>query len=277
MRRWKSLFYFLLLNILVSAGATLLVLRWWESRSPAVPVAGTPIVIRLTANPADAPAAAAAPQVETALQPPASMASDPLLPTTTVEVIAYIVQLGDTLGTISADYQVSLADLLAVNQIDNPDQLYVGQTIYIPTGPLPTQAPPPTATPPQTATPTTTPSPTSGPALTATPTLLAQPAGMQIVTVVGAGDLNREHVVLERTGSGPLALAGWQLVGPDRTVYTFPRLTLFEGGAVNVYTRLGQDTVIDLYWGLGVPAWQSGDTVTLIDAQGVEQASFTIP
>jgi hypothetical protein len=100
---------------------------------------------------------------------------------------------------------------------------------------------------------------------------------MRIVTVIGAGDLDSEHVVLERTGSGPLALAGWQLVGPDRNTYTFPRLTLFESSAVNVYTRLGQDTVVDLYWGLGVPAWQSGDTVTLADAQGVEQASFTIP
>jgi hypothetical protein len=100
---------------------------------------------------------------------------------------------------------------------------------------------------------------------------------MRIITVIGAGDLASERVILERTGGGALVLEGWQLQGPGGQAYTFPQLVLFEGGKVNVNSRLGQDTVVDLYWGLGAPAWLAGDTVILVDAQGLEQATFTIP
>jgi hypothetical protein len=107
--------------------------------------------------------------------------------------------------------------------------------------------------------------------------MVGEPAGMIIDTVIGAGNLDSERVLLKRTGSGELALAGWQLADEDGNGYTFPQLTLYQGGAVNVYTGLGQDTVVDLYWGLSMPVWQSGETVTLYDAQGEERASFTIP
>jgi hypothetical protein len=203
--------------------------------------------------------------------------ADMLLPTSTVEVITYYVQSGDTLGTIAAAYEIRMADILAVNDIDNPDQLFVGQKIYIPTGPLPTQAPPMTITPTLTPTLTATLPATAGPQPSATITAQGEPAGMQIVTVIGAGNLDSERVLLKRSGSGELALAGWQLTDEDGHVYTFPQLTLYQDGAVNVYTGLGQDTVVDLYWGLSAPVWQSGETVTLYDAQGKVRASFAIP
>ncbi len=44
----------------------------------------------------------------------------------------YTVQRGDTLGTIASRYGVSVNDLVALNNIDNPNIIEVGQQIIIP-------------------------------------------------------------------------------------------------------------------------------------------------
>ena len=44
----------------------------------------------------------------------------------------YVVQPGDTLSSIAAYFGVSLADLLAVNRLDDPDHIAVGQRLIIP-------------------------------------------------------------------------------------------------------------------------------------------------
>jgi LysM repeat protein len=44
----------------------------------------------------------------------------------------YIVQRGDSLGLIAARFGVSLADLIAVNNIANPNLVFVGQVLVIP-------------------------------------------------------------------------------------------------------------------------------------------------
>jgi LysM repeat protein len=277
MRVWKRLIFYIFLNIIVSAVTMLLVLRWWESRNAPPAAPGTPVVILVTTTPQATTGIDVLPIVgKSALETPQPTVEQ-LLPTSTVEVITYYVQSGDTLGTIAAAYDTTVADILAVNDIDDPDQLFVGQKIFIPTGPLPTQAPPMTITPTLTPTLTATLPATAGPQPTATLTPQGQPAGMLIDTVIGAGDLDSERVLLKRTGSGELALAGWRLSDEDEHVFTFPQLTLYQDGAVNVYTRLGQDTVVDLYWGLSSPVWESGETVTLYDTQGEARASFTIP
>ncbi|MDN5346499.1 MAG: hypothetical protein PWP65_63 [Clostridia bacterium] len=66
---------------------------------------------------------------------------------TTVEIIAggpadpscptghkrpYIVQPGDTLWGIARRFDLSLADLIAANDLPNPDLIYPGQLIYLP-------------------------------------------------------------------------------------------------------------------------------------------------
>ncbi len=98
-----------------------------------------------------------------------------------------------------------------------------------------------------------------------------------IDTVVGAGDLDIEHVVLNRTGSGDLSLAGWRLEDNTGKEYLFPRLTLYKGGAINLYTRTGQDSVGDLYWGLTSPVWRTGRVVSLYDAESNLRATYTVP
>ena len=74
---------------------------------------------------------------------------------------------------------------------------------------------------------------------------------MVIEKVIGVGVLATERVELLRTGDGELSLAGWRLEDGKGNVYTFPMLTLYKGGAINLNTRTGQDTVVDLFWGSG--------------------------
>lgn len=45
----------------------------------------------------------------------------------------YMVQAGDSLGLIAEQFGLSLAELMEANYISNPDAIYVGQTLVIPT------------------------------------------------------------------------------------------------------------------------------------------------
>jgi hypothetical protein len=100
---------------------------------------------------------------------------------------------------------------------------------------------------------------------------------VEIISIVGAGTLNAEQAIIRNAGSEPLSLAGWQLKDSNRNVYTFPNLTLNGDGAVQVHTILGTDTVIDLYWGLNDPVWESGEEAQLSDPAGNVRAVYTVP
>ena len=45
---------------------------------------------------------------------------------------------------------------------------------------------------------------------------------------------------------------------------------------VVVIFRIGENTSINLYWGLNEPLWGLGDVVTLTDASGETQAQYTV-
>jgi uncharacterized membrane protein len=100
---------------------------------------------------------------------------------------------------------------------------------------------------------------------------------VEIVSVVGAGTVNAEWVIVRNAGGESLSLAGWQLKDEDRNVFTFPNLTLNSTGAVQIHTISGTNTVIDLYWGLGDPVWQSGEEAQLLDPSGNVRAVYTVP
>jgi hypothetical protein len=100
---------------------------------------------------------------------------------------------------------------------------------------------------------------------------------VEIVSIVGAGTLNAEWVIVRNAGSEPLNLAGWQLKDSDRNIFVFPNLTLNGGGAVQIHTLAGTNTVIDLYWGLGNPVWESGEEAGLIDPGGNVRAVYQVP
>ncbi len=256
--RWKRLLYYLMINVIVSACTVFAVLTIWERRNaPAVAVIfpsqktqANPVSQVITGT-----LAASTPQPAT---PTPTDPADDLLK----NVEEYQVEFGDTLGLIAEKFDVTVEDLLRVNQINDPNSLSVGMVIYVP---IPTDRIP-TATP----TITNTPAPTGslGP---------LPEARVVINSVIGAGDLATERVFLTRTGAGALDLAGWHLNDEDGNVFQFPQLELFEGGAVNVWTTSGAPTVVDLYWGLQSPVWRQGEKVTLLDAEGEQRATYTVP
>ena len=123
------------------------------------------------------------------------------------------------------------------------------------------------------------------PALVASPALpqsgstaVAPAEGIvQIVSVIGAGNLDVEAVVVKYAGEGELDLAGWHLRNSSGHNYTFPSFKLFRGGAVQVHTAGGNNTAIDLFWGQRQSAWQSGQLVLLTSPEGEVQDSYPVP
>lgn len=152
---------------------------------------------------------------------------------------------------------------MRTNGLTDPNRLDVGQTLTVGGAP---NAPP-------TALPTEAP---VAPLSTATPNPNAPAPNLAIREVRSPGVLAEEVVVIANAG-GPVDLAGWTLRDEAGRVYTFPALTLFEGGIVNLHTRAGQDTVIDLYWNLAEPAWRAGQLVLLSDSNGGLSARYTVP
>jgi hypothetical protein len=100
---------------------------------------------------------------------------------------------------------------------------------------------------------------------------------VEIASVVGAGTLSSEVVVVRYNGEGELGLANWQLKDDDGTTFTFPKLTLYTDGAVQVHTASGSDTVVDLYMGLRDPVWESGESAKLYDPQDNLRAIYRVP
>ncbi len=116
-----------------------------------------------------------------------------------------------------------------------------------------------------------------------TPNVTLPPAGeavIEIRAVIGVGDLAQEVVILKRVGEGNLLMTGWRLEGEQGQSYVFsaqPELVLFKDGAVQVFTRPGDDTATEVYWDRTAPAWRNGEKIRLLDAQGAERASYAIP
>lgn len=100
---------------------------------------------------------------------------------------------------------------------------------------------------------------------------------IQVETVIGAGDLNNEVVVLTRVGDGDLNLMGWRIVDEEGTSFTFPDLILNKNGSVRLYSRAGQSSVIELFWGLKEAIWKNGELLTLLDPLGNTRSAFRIP
>jgi hypothetical protein len=100
---------------------------------------------------------------------------------------------------------------------------------------------------------------------------------VDIVSVIGAGTLNAEWVVVSYKGEDQINLANWELRDEDRHVFVFPQLVLHPNGAVQIHTASGTNTVIDLYWGESEPIWQSGETAQLLDSSGNTRAEYKVP
>jgi LysM repeat protein len=228
MQRWKRLFYYLLLNVIVSACTTFAVLMLWERSNDALPGNLSPSMALELLLPS------------TATPPPPEETPEPQA-TPTESFTVYQVTAGETFESIAEDHSMSVDELIAVNGFTESQTLGDGEVLLIP----------------------------------------LHPKGSVIIdSVIGAGDINSEKVLLKHRGEGELSLVGWQIGDSRGHEFTFPQspqLTLFKNGAVYIHTKNGTNTVVDLFWGLNSPVWQSGDSVVLKDPQGLVRARYTIP
>ena len=222
-------------------------------------------------------------QVEMSAEVPAS------IPPTATPII-YVIQPGDTISSLSLKFQVSGTDIIAANQIRNPDFLVAGVELTIPVGGLP----PVTATWTPVPTVTHTPLPFEPPSAsmtgTSTPGIAVEAASpptvtpavgdqlVEITEILGAGDLEQERVNISNPSEQLADMAGWTLANPDGSTYIFPNYRLWPGGTVTVHTGIGQDgePITSLFWGRLEPAWVQGETATLRNADGVTLATYVV-
>jgi LysM repeat protein len=268
----RQLAFVIVLNALISLAIALSVAWVIEARRPdpeELAALAQPAVPSSGAAPAQgsgAPQAAppASPTSEVAPDQPAAVATEapatppPAAVETPAEEEIYIVQAGDSLGAIAARFGVSLADIMAANELDNPDYVFSGQRLVIPAAGA-------AATAAQNATPTTavTPAPTG--------------QGIRIGALESPGNLLSEAVSIVNDSDLAVNLQGWRLERAGGPAYTFASVSLFPGGNLWVHTRAGENTSIALYWGQPEPVWRSGDTVQLVNPEGTVIASYPVP
>jgi LysM repeat protein len=240
--RIKRLLYYLSINILVSACTIFAVIQVLNRYESSLWPRRTPEAVAfLTPTP---PAFYQTATAQASITPE---------PTPTRIVVMYQVKAGDTLGAIALEFDVSIESIMQENGLVEAEDLGSGQVLFIPLPPEGSQG------------------------AADVPVLASSDPQIQIAYVLGAGDLNSERVRFERLGEGDLSLAGWVLHDEDGNQFTFPQLSLFPGAVVDLYSGVGRDTAMSLYWGLPEPIWSPGETVTLLDDQAHPQATFTVP
>jgi len=239
---WRQYLLYLGANILVSAITVLIVLNLWDRRSPPELVTPTATVDVI------AHVASAVPTL-TPTKPPSPTPS------------TYTVRAGDTISNIAEEFDISMEELMAANRLQDPNELSVGQVLIIPEV--------------EGAATTPTLSETRYPEASSTP---AAAAAQQVVIngIVGAGDLETESVRLLNTGS-EVSMAGWTLDDGGGNSFDFPDFTFYSTGAVDVHTRAGTNTTIDLYWGLDQAVWTPGKVIYLRNVSGEQVSSFKVP
>lgn len=208
----------------------------------------------------------------------------------TATPILYVVQAGDTLSSLAMQFDVPAVDIVAANQIRNPDFLPAGIELVIPVGGLPpipgTWTPMPTATgmPIPFEPPSVELSATASDGIIGTvaiPSASTPTSGefrVQVMEVAQAGNVEQERAIIANTGDQVADMQGWTLSDSDGNTYLFPNYRLWAGGSVTLYTRVGQDgsPLTSLFWGKLQPIWSSGEVATLKDAEGQVIATYAI-
>jgi LysM repeat protein len=247
----KRLFYYLILNIIVSAATILIILNIWDRTHRDEAVTTEPVSIL--------------PTVIASALPPTSTPT----PKPTIALRPYEVGSGETLGEIAQRFDTSIAELLEINSLSNPDELVVGMILFVPVSG--------TAANESREEPSAESAPSEEPLITSTPPPTPESTLIKIETIVGIDDLATEHLQIQSVNPEAISLEGWRLETNDGLVYIFPNITLFEYGAVDLYSRAGINSVVALYWGRSTPVFQSGDQAIIYDADGNVQAIYSIP
>jgi LysM repeat protein len=264
-----QLAFLVLVNAMVSLVIALAVVWAFEARRPdpeELAAINTPRPDPVLALPAPQPtptldlaATTPAPAVATETPTPESAAPP-------AEEVVYVVQPGDTMLVIATRYGVTVEDILAANNLNDPNFVFAGQRLVIPVqglveGVVPDES-------------------TSGdePTPTVISTVAVAPQDVRIAAITGVGDLPNEQVILTNDSDTPYSLQGWQLQRGDGVAYTFRSdVPLFPGGSIRLHSGAGTDTSIDLYWGQSEAVWQAGAEVRLVSAAGDTLNTFLVP
>jgi LysM repeat protein len=270
MKRARSLILIFAVPAVVSLVVTVAVLGLWDSRQGddggkviVLPTHGptsliNPLPLPTASGPIEGGEISSTTEIiGEVTQPPQGPCQNPV----------HIVVSGETLGVIATQYGLTVDDLIVMNQaVDpsfDPDFLAVGQQLTIPVCGPPAETLP--------TIPIETEAPTRDipiPISTATEPPLGI-ISVQISRVLNPGDVTQEALQIVNSGA-PVDLNGWTLTNGGFQVFTFPAFRLFTGGGVTVYTGVGQNTPIGLYWGLDSAIWTFGETAFLYDANGEE-------
>lgn len=271
MTKIRTILVVIIVPATVSLLVTLLVLRIWDAQQTSQPQT---IILPTHSGTAMIPPRATQPLASAQAGGDANtQVPNQTIPTPGCENPVHAVASGETLGVIATQYNVSIDNLITMNQmVDpefNPDFLSVGQPVTIPICGIPT--PTPTGIPTDTLVPTrNVPNPI--------PTTTDLPAGsvsVQIGRVLYPGDVTREAVEIVNKGT-LVDLEGWSLSNERGIEFVFPSFRLFTEGGVTIFTGAGENTSIVLYWGRTNSAWRVGDTISLYDANGELQDEFEV-
>ncbi len=206
--------------------------------------------------------------------------------------ILHTLEEGDTPFSIAEEYGADGAELMAVNGLDDDTArfLQIGQVLIVPLEgcgltaaalqalqateevALATDTPEAPTAVGSPATETAQPSPTATRTLPPT----AANAQMEILRVISPGIITAEAVEIRNNGN-TVNISGWRLVDGQGNEYVFSEQLLFSQGRITVYTGSGTDSPPAKYWGQQTAVYESGDSVTLLDANGRVQSTFVIP
>ena len=204
------------------------------------------VIITATPNP-----------TSTLILPQATITSNDTLPE---GCIRHTLAVGESPVILGDIYGVSFLDILAVNNLTEEDVqfLQIGEVLIIPLENCPQDI-----------------FTNIQPILQPTASNLG--LQIEIVEVIGVGDINREQVVIRNNGN--LAdISGWTLSDGQGNIFTFPNdRRLFSGAGVTINTRAGANTPVLFFWGRDLPAFESGDIVVLKNREGEVVANFIVP
>jgi LysM repeat protein len=246
----RLLVFFILVNAFVSLTIAVTVVWIAEQRRPrpeelVVPATQTPAVI-LVATPTSGDAQT----TPGSGSPPSATPTEVAAPPETGETEIYVVKRGDSLSAIAARFGVTLARLLEINDLADPNLIYVGQRLIIPVSQQRSDAPGDNA-------------------------VGLPQQGLQL-RIENVGDLAAESVQVVNDSNGAVDLQGWTLSSDGGPIYTFGSVLLFPGSWIWLHTGSGQDNSINRYWGRAVTAWESGSTVVLRNSSGELIAQSTV-
>jgi LysM repeat protein len=267
----RQLSFVIILNALISLVIAIAVIWVVEARRPdpeTLAALNTPAVVidvpmAATLTPTLPPAAAAPPGDQTTGgqstgeqaagegQPVASPAADAAA--TPPAGSEYVVQNGDSLSGIADRFGIPVAAIMSANKLDNPDFVFVGQRLTIPSGE------------------------TALVPATATPIASSVSTGIRLTTVESPGVLASEAINVGNDSDLAVNLQGWRLEREGGPAYTFGNLLLFPGSGLKLHTGPGTDTSVDVYWNQPAGVWSSGAVARLINPQGAEVSRLTVP